>query len=90
MRDPLLTEREKTHGKFERTARISMDFKELMFEHGAADLCPVQREAMMMIAVKIARILSGNALHREHWLDISGYSFLAMEACPDDDKQTTR
>jgi len=37
--------------------------------------------ALHMIYVKIARILSGQASHRDHWDDIAGYAKLGSEAC---------
>ena len=34
-----------------------------------------------MIALKLSRILSGQANFKDHWDDISGYAKLASEAC---------
>jgi hypothetical protein len=39
------------------------------------------KEALDMIALKLSRILSGQANFKDHWLDLSGYSLLAAEAC---------
>jgi hypothetical protein len=35
-----------------------------------------QREALELIAMKIARILSGDHNYRDHWDDIEGYAEL--------------
>jgi Domain of unknown function (DUF6378) len=89
MRDPLLVEREKTHGDFKTVAEISQQIKELFDKYavkpnpvyGINGPCPAQREALQMIAVKIARILSGDPHCKEHWNDIKGYAELGAEAC---------
>jgi hypothetical protein len=77
----LLTEREKTHGKFEHTARISQHLKEVLASCGVAGLSDVHREALEMIMVKIARILAGNEHFKEHFEDIAGYAELGAEEC---------
>jgi hypothetical protein len=82
-RDSLLVEREKTHGLFETTADISQDLKNILHSRKQG-LPSTQREALDMIATKIARILSGQANFKDHWKDLSGYSLLGMEACSDD------
>jgi hypothetical protein len=86
-RDPLLTEREKTHGSFEHNARLSQILKSVIqgrydgIEKSYKELCPIHREALDMIALKLSRILSGQANFRDHWDDIAGYAKLASEAC---------
>ena len=82
-RDPLLQEREKTHGSFETNAAISQELKELFrYPRGVAvALKSVHCEALDMIALKLSRILSGQANFRDHWDDIAGYAKLASEAC---------
>jgi hypothetical protein len=42
------------------------------------ELDDIQREALQMIASKIARILSGNHAEIDHWKDIAGYANLAV------------
>jgi hypothetical protein len=34
-----------------------------------------------MIALKLSRILSGQANFKDHWNDIAGYAKLGSEAC---------
>ena len=83
-RDPLLAEREKTHGSFQDNALYSQMMKS-MFRQGfnkmPMSLPDVQREALDMIALKLSRILSGQALTKDHWDDIAGYAKLGSEAC---------
>lgn len=82
-RDPLLVERERTHGDFTRTAMLSQQFKRMFRQElqGLTSLDPRQAEALDMIAVKLARILSGDVMARDHWDDLAGYSKLGSEAC---------
>ncbi len=40
-------------------------------------LSATQRESLDLIATKIARILSGDPNHEDHWLDIEGYARIA-------------
>jgi hypothetical protein len=37
-----------------------------------------QREALEMLAHKVARILAGDCNHRDHWMDIGGYAELVV------------
>jgi len=80
-RDPLLQEREKTHGSFQRNAEISIKLKLLFNDFGADRFKYVHQEALGMIALKLSRILSGQANFKDHWDDIAGYAKLGSEAC---------
>lgn len=86
-RDALLVERQKTHGSFERNANISQELKSHFKSLGLMPDKAVHREALDMIALKLSRILSGQANYKDHWLDISGYAKLAMEACDEPRKE---
>lgn len=75
--DAILEAREKTHGPFTLHATISQALKDIMqVEEGWSALLPDQREALDMIAHKIARILNGNPNYEDHWADIAGYAEL--------------
>lgn len=85
-RDPLLEERQKTHGSFELNAKISQDIKAIIREYTIyktleAKPNRTQSEALDMIALKLSRILSGQASFKDHWDDIAGYAKLGAEAC---------
>lgn len=79
-RDPLLEERGKTHGSFAHNAAISQSLKRMFRAEGFPEH-DLHREALDMIAVKLSRILSGQADFKDHWDDISGYAKLASEIC---------
>lgn len=79
-----LKERQGTHGSFERNAHLSQLLKHIMKTNGSwDDLSPVQRESLDMIALKISRILTGNANEPDHWRDIAGYATLAENELTD-------
>lgn len=82
-RDPLLQEREKTHGDYRRVAHLAQQLKMLFRKNaqGKDVLDPRQAESLDMIAVKLARILCGNHNEPDHWADLAGYAKLAEEAC---------
>jgi hypothetical protein len=73
----LLYERKKTHGDYYRTAGTAQELKDVM-RRGVnwKTLDDTQREALEMIATKIARVLSGNPHEADHWRDIAGYATL--------------
>jgi hypothetical protein len=73
----LINNREKTHGNYRDNAAISQGLKDVM--RGGKNwnaLSDAQRESLEMIAVKIGRILTGDAGFRDHWDDIGGYAQL--------------
>lgn len=82
-RDPLLVERNKTHGSFKQNAEISQQFKYIIHRHTNQinAYSPEHIEALDMIALKLSRILSGQAQFKDHWDDIAGYAKLGAEAC---------
>jgi hypothetical protein len=81
-RDPLLVEREKTHGSFEVHARITQGLKEEMEDEPTFEkLSDRHKESLHMIVHKIGRILAGNSNFKDHWDDIAGYAKLGSEAC---------
>lgn len=88
-RDPLLQEREKTHGKFAENAAVTQRLKLIIRGDGPSApintgfdrMKMVHREALDMIALKLSRILSGQANFKDHWDDIAGYAKLGSEAC---------
>lgn len=73
--DGILDERQKTHGDFASHAVIAQELKSQIDKSGQ-ELSAVQREGLEMILHKVARILNGNADHKDHWDDIAGYATL--------------
>ena len=73
----ILAEREATHGNYAQLSRISQELKRLMRCGPAfAELPAEHQESLEMLAVKIARIVSGRPID-DHWADIEGYARLA-------------
>lgn len=82
--DTILDERGKRYGKFTNHADISQDFKHRM--QGCASwpkLAPDQKEALEMIAHKVARILNGDPNYADSWVDIAGYAQLVADRLED-------
>lgn len=80
-RDPILVERNKTHGAFFTNAECSQKLKDVLKGYGYKDLGVVHKEALEMICLKVSRIMSGQAKFKDHWDDIAGYAKLGAEAC---------
>jgi hypothetical protein len=77
-----LAERGKRYGTFTGHAEIAQQLKGVMRKYEAAracDLDPDQREALEMIAHKIARILNGDPNYHDSWHDIAGYAKLVAD-----------
>jgi Domain of unknown function (DUF6378) len=76
--DDLLAQRAISYGSFEENATVSQMVKRVyVYDQERWQRLPsVHREALDMIAVKVARILTGACDHRDNWLDIAGYATL--------------
>lgn len=81
--EEILNEREKTHGDYKDTARLSWSFKHTVREELDSQSKDMRRnvdigqqEAIEMILHKIARIICGDPNHSDHWDDIAGYAML--------------
>ena len=80
-----LTERGNRYGDFATHAGISQSLKEVMDATPRwAEIPTYQREALEMIAHKIARILNGDPNYSDNWHDIQGYAQLVEERLPKD------
>lgn len=78
-RDPLIVEREKTHGSFEWNAFVSQRIKSVFRNCPGYDgFSDGHKEALDMIALKLARLMQ-NPNHEDHWMDIAGYATLGLE-----------
>ena len=81
--DPLLNERETTHGDFGRQTETVQGIKELMRSApNWKKLSPAKRESLELIATKIGRILHGDYMFKDSWDDIAGYAKLVAERLP--------
>ena len=78
--DDLLQERGKTHGDWAHQSAVAASIKLVLREalgYSSRELPPPLSEALDIIAVKLARIVCGDALEPDHWRDIAGYARLA-------------
>jgi hypothetical protein len=78
--EAILADRMNTHGEFEDQARVTQTIMDILSsEPGWNKLSYTQREAMHMIAHKLARAIAGNPDHPDHWDDIAGYARLVSQ-----------
>jgi len=76
----ILDERGKRYGSLIGHAAISQALKHIIFKSRSdMELMPDQREALEMIAHKIARIVNGDPNYADSWLDIAGYAQLVAD-----------
>jgi len=89
-----LAERGNRYGDFTDHARIAQQLQDVMHNSGSVasstlmsankgwyGLDPVKKQALTVIADKIARILSGDPEYKDNWHDIQGYAKLAEDRC---------
>ena len=73
----IINERAKTHGDYKSTAAWSQSLKDMFRSSGNWNtMTDGQKEALEMIAVKLARLLNGNPQFPDHWDDLAGYGQL--------------
>lgn len=90
-RDPLLAERETTHGDFARQAEVAQALKRVMRETpNWARLPDWQKEAFEMKATKLARHLCGDPFEPDHLTDDAGYAKLILERLPEPEGSSRR
>lgn len=78
--DDTLAERGSRYGSFAEHARISQSIKDAMIvSPNWMELAPDQREALEMVAHKVARILNGDPDYHDSWHDIIGYTKLVAD-----------
>lgn len=91
--DLTLDERGARYGDFTDHARVAQQLQNAMRNHGWANsegtyytpwdnLSPVQKQALTVIADKIARILNGDPNYADNWHDIQGYAKLVEDRLP--------
>ena len=76
----ILAERGSRYGSFMGNATIAQHIKMIFWgQESFSKLAPDQREALEMIAHKIARILNGDPNYSDNWVDIAGYAKLVSD-----------
>lgn len=77
-----LDERGARYGDFTDHAQICQDLKLVMTETaGWQKLSNDKKQALEVIADKIARILNGDPNYKDNWHDIQGYAKIAEDRC---------
>lgn len=78
-----LTERGKRYGTFKDHAQISQGLKNAIYCPMSIEkidaLAADQKEALDMIAHKLARIINGDSDYADSWHDIAGYAQLVAD-----------
>jgi hypothetical protein len=77
--EELLKERQKTHGEYHEFAYLAQTLKfwvRCSEKSAMRVLSSEHRESVDMILHKIARIVTGDPNHKDHWDDIAGYATL--------------
>jgi hypothetical protein len=78
--DAILAERGQRYGDFSDHAPIAQDLQDVMRKTAGWERCDaVKKQALTVIADKIARILSGDPNYNDNWVDIQGYARLVEE-----------
>lgn len=81
--DPIAV-RGRTHGDFGDNAEVGLGIRNLIRSaNNWQRLSKRQQLALEEIALKIARITTGDPKFRDSWLDLVGYSKLGMTDCND-------
>lgn len=80
-----LAERGARYGDFTDHSMVAQRLQDIMRNpnYGWAALSEDKRQALTVIADKIARILTGDPEYRDNWHDIQGYAKLAEDRCKD-------
>lgn len=76
-----LQERGKRYGSFAEHANIAQALKEVMWQNNVKwfELANDQKQALEVIADKVARILNGDPNYVDNWHDIQGYAKLVED-----------
>lgn len=82
--DDTLAERGARYGDFTDHARVAQGLQRILRSGPAweENLSDVQRQALTVIADKIARILTGDPNYADNWHDIQGYAKLVEDRLP--------
>lgn len=88
--EQILAERQKTHGNFQTHAIICQGIKDaLQASENWFNLMPTTKEALEMIAHKMARVTNGQEDFKDHWDDIAGYATLKSKLIESKTKNET-
>jgi len=87
----ILKQRGERYGSFVRHSNISQELQETLRDNpNWAELRNIQKEALTMICHKMARILNGDPLYPDNWVDICGYSQLVVNYLVEEKSNTAK
>lgn len=75
-----LKQRDAKYGTYIEQARLAQNIQDDLVEsQNWRDLAPDQKQALIMFAVKMSRILTGDPNYHDNWHDIEGYAKLVAD-----------
>ena len=77
--DDLISERNRTHGLFHKTARVAQELKVVLDRPGDEERPPYVSEGLDMICTKLSRIVAGTWDYADHWDDVAGYAKMVAD-----------
>ena len=77
--DEVLAERNARYGDFKDQARLAQAIKDAMRLGKWDALGDAHKEALEMMATKMARILNGDPTWLDNWVDLAGYAQLVVK-----------
>lgn len=81
----VLKQRGNRYGSFTDNAATTQALKTVIREHENFDKLPDEhKEAIDMIFHKIARVINGDPMYKDNFVDICGYSQLVADICEDE------
>ena len=80
----ILDERKSQYGSFENVA-LYTELVNKVLSNNSEHRTDAMNMAIYMIASKLARIASGNPIHKDSWVDIAGYAQLIVNTLESDD-----
>jgi hypothetical protein len=75
----ILEQRGSRYGRFIDVSEVYAQIREAMYSNGADRYSPSQLHAIDAIAVKMARIATGDPNYLDNWVDIQGYAKLEQD-----------
>jgi len=89
MIENVLEERGKRYGEFKDHAQLCQALKATMYSGQSwMDCTDSQKQALEVIADKIARMLNGDPSYDDNWIDIIGYAQLVLNQLNEHPGQT--
>ncbi|WP_104748584.1 hypothetical protein [Helicobacter cetorum] len=77
----ILDEREEKYGDYETMAMLDTELKEALRTHPNFIALPNEIKCSLeMILHKVARVVNGDYMHKDNFIDIKGYSELALRS----------